>query len=241
MNCITLAHFRASLYACFPTGGDTLLNIVDALATETAAKSLPELSLSAFFPRQWSSIYQGLQNARIDRAALRRLFAAHALHPLGGQRLVLGRDARSILRPCSKTAEDRTYVPASNLPKGSTHHGGQRHRGGASSCPRYAAQPAHQLVCVSRTEPSFPRRDCLPLSAAVQSRKWLSGGQANAPVGNNHAFEPRNSFNSGQTLLRQHATCCLWHVLWQTSHVRRGKANPRTHPAAIPSGDGENS
>jgi len=118
MDCITLANFRASLYTCFSTGGDTLLNLVDALATETPAKSLPELSLSAFFPRQWGSIYQGLQNARIDRAALRRLFAAHAPQPLGGQRLVLGIDASSILRPCSKTAADRTYVHASNLPKG---------------------------------------------------------------------------------------------------------------------------
>ncbi len=118
MNCITLADFRASLYACFPAGGDTLLNIVDALASETSAQSLPELSLSAFFPRKWSSLYQGLQNARIDRGALRRLFAAHSPRPLAGKRLVLGIDASSILRPCSKTAQDRTYVHASNLPKG---------------------------------------------------------------------------------------------------------------------------
>lgn len=119
MDCITLTDFRVSLYACFPTGADTLLNLVDALATETAAQSLPELSLSAFFPRKWSSLYQGLQTARIDRAALRWLFAAHAPRPVEGKRLVLGIDASSIVRPCSQTAQDRTYVHASNLPKGS--------------------------------------------------------------------------------------------------------------------------
>ena len=119
MDCITLTDFRASLSAAFHAGGDTLLNIVDALATETAAKSLPELSLSAFFPRKWSSLYQGLQHARIDRAALRRLFAASAPQPREGKRLVLGVDASSIVRPCSQTAADRTYVHASNLPEGS--------------------------------------------------------------------------------------------------------------------------
>lgn len=119
MDCITLTNYRASLYACFDAAGDTLLNIVDALATETAAQSLPELSLSAFFPRKWSSLYQGLQHARIDRAALRRVFAAHASRPMEGKRLVLGIDASSILRPCSQTAADRTYVHASNLPEGS--------------------------------------------------------------------------------------------------------------------------
>ena len=39
MNCITLTDFRTSLSACFLAGGETLLNRVDALATETAAHS----------------------------------------------------------------------------------------------------------------------------------------------------------------------------------------------------------
>jgi len=119
MDCITLAAFRENLYGCFLQAGDTLLNLIDALATETPAKSLPELSLSPCFQRGWGSLYQGLQNARIDRSALRRLFAAHAPQPTEGKRLVLGIDASSILRPCSKTAADRTYVHASNLPEGS--------------------------------------------------------------------------------------------------------------------------
>ena len=119
MDCITVTDLRASLYAYFDAGGDTLLNLVDALATETAAHSLPELSLSAFFPRQWSSLYQGLQNARIDRPALRRVFAASAPRPPEGKRLVLGIDASSIVRPRSRTAADRTYVHVSNLPEGS--------------------------------------------------------------------------------------------------------------------------
>ncbi len=119
MNCITLTDFRERLLASFLLAGDTLLNLVDALATETPAHSLAELSLSPFFPRQWGSLYQGLQRAQIDRDALRKLFASGVPVPQPGTRLVLGIDASSILRPCSKTAADRTYVHVSNLPEGS--------------------------------------------------------------------------------------------------------------------------
>src|SRR5207253_1400380 len=49
---------------------------------------------------------------------LQRLFVGLAPLP-PAQRLVLGVDASSIARPLSKTARDRTYVHASNLPEGS--------------------------------------------------------------------------------------------------------------------------
>lgn len=44
--------------------------------------------------------------------------ADHAPLPEPGKRLILGGDASSILRPPSKTAQDRTYVHVSNLPDG---------------------------------------------------------------------------------------------------------------------------
>ena len=69
--------------------------------------------------RQWPSLYQALQEASVDRVALQRLFSAYVRLPAAGERLVLGIDASSIARPCSKTAEDRTYVHQSNLPEGS--------------------------------------------------------------------------------------------------------------------------
>jgi hypothetical protein len=94
------------------------MNLVDALCAETSARSLVELSLSPFFERQWPSLYEALQDAKIDRGALQILFAEHAPRPEAGQRFVLGGDASSILRVESKTAEDRTYVHASNLPEG---------------------------------------------------------------------------------------------------------------------------
>lgn len=113
-----LITFRYQLYGCLHKAGDAVFNVVDALLTETAAKSLAELSLSPFCERQWGSIYQSLQQTQIDRQKLRRLFIAQAPSPSEGKRLVLGVDASSIARPASKTAADRTYVHQSNLPKG---------------------------------------------------------------------------------------------------------------------------
>src|SRR5882724_8058662 len=113
-----LTGFRNQLYGCFAKAGDALFNIIDALLSETAARSLAELSLSAFCTRRWGSLYQGLQQADIDRSHLQRLFAMHAPLPEEGKRLVLGIDASSIARPFSKTGRDRTYVHQSNLPKG---------------------------------------------------------------------------------------------------------------------------
>lgn len=118
MNCDTLADFRRTLYACFQKAGDALMNLVDALLTETPARSLVELSLSPCFERRWPSLYEALQDAKIDRTALHTLFADQVPQPPSGQRLVLGGDASSILRVESKTARDRTYVHASNLPEG---------------------------------------------------------------------------------------------------------------------------
>jgi len=113
-----LIEFRHRLYSCFRKASDALFNIIDALLTETASRSLAELSLSPFCERRWCSIYQAIQQADIDRQKLRRLFAEQAPHPTEGKRTVLGIDASSIARPCSKTADDRTYVHQSNLPKG---------------------------------------------------------------------------------------------------------------------------
>ena len=118
MNSDTLSLFRGDLYACFCKAGDALMNLADALLTETSAQSLPELALSPFFERRWPSLYEALQDAKIDRVALQKLFATYAPLPKEGDRLVLGGDASSILRVCSKTAQDRTYVHASNLPEG---------------------------------------------------------------------------------------------------------------------------
>ena len=118
MDFSTLAEFRRKSYACFTRAKDALMNVADALLTETPARSLAELSLSPFFERHWSSLYEAFQDGTIERTHLQKLFAEYAPESKEGERLVVGGDASSILRVQSKTARDRTYVHASNLPEG---------------------------------------------------------------------------------------------------------------------------
>ena len=118
MDFSTLTEFRSKAYDCFERAADALMNVADALLTQTPAQSLAELSLSPYFERCWPSIYAAFQDGKISRIALQQLFADYAPLPPEDERLVLGGDASSILRVQSKTARDRTYVHASNLPEG---------------------------------------------------------------------------------------------------------------------------
>ncbi|MEI7644719.1 MAG: transposase [Chloroflexales bacterium] len=92
----------------------------DALLTDTQARSLIELSQAASFQRAWSSLYEALEDGQIDRPALIRLFAEHVPAAMVGERLVLGVDVSSILRPDVHTSADHTLVHRSNLPKDAT-------------------------------------------------------------------------------------------------------------------------
>ena len=66
MHFNTLDHLRQQMYHCFERGRDALFNLSDALLSESQARSLPELSLSVFFERRWPSVYEALQDGRID-------------------------------------------------------------------------------------------------------------------------------------------------------------------------------
>lgn len=124
-NLHALTQFRRQIYNTFERASDALMNITDALLTETQAQSLPELSLSPLFERQWHSLYEAFEDGRIQRESLRQAFAKFAPWPTS-ERIVRGTlgkrffpcDASSIARPHAKTARDRTLVHEANLPEG---------------------------------------------------------------------------------------------------------------------------
>jgi hypothetical protein len=121
MDCTILEVFRHNLYhGCLRRAADALFDLADALLTDTQAGSFAELSQAASFQRAWPSLYEALEDGQIDRPALLRLFAAHLPRKMVGERLVLGLDVSSILRPDAHTAADRTLVHRSNLPKDAT-------------------------------------------------------------------------------------------------------------------------
>src|SRR5712691_11329085 len=119
MNLNTLNEFRHAVYGCFKQAGDALFNTVDALSSETAAHSFPELSLSPLFERRWWSLYEAFEDGQIDQNRLRQVFVRYLVRPLERQQLWLGIDATSIERPQSKTSPDRTVVYKPNLPESS--------------------------------------------------------------------------------------------------------------------------
>lgn len=121
MDCTSLEAFRNTLYqTCFTRAADALCDLVDALLTDTQARSFIELSQAASFQRAWPSLYEALEDGRIDRPAMLRVFADHLPAAMVGDRLVLGLDVSSILRPDAHTSADRTLVHRSNLPKDDT-------------------------------------------------------------------------------------------------------------------------
>jgi DDE superfamily endonuclease len=118
MDTTTLAAFRQGLYAALTRARDALFEVGDGLLTTPQPRSFVELSQAPGVQRRWPSLYAALADGRVDRAALRRLFAAHLPRPAAGERLVLGLDTSPIHRPEAHTLADRTLVYAPNAPAG---------------------------------------------------------------------------------------------------------------------------
>src|SRR5712692_3133693 len=70
----TLDRLRQQMYGCFERSRDALFDLCDALLSESQARSLPELSLSVFFQRRWPSVYEALEDGRINVKRLRESF-----------------------------------------------------------------------------------------------------------------------------------------------------------------------
>lgn len=120
MNLNTLNEFRHGVYGCFGNAKDALFNLVDALSSEAAARSFPELSFSPFFERTWASLYEALEDGQIEASRLRQVFVDFAPLPQAGEIVFLGVDTSNLYRPEAQTASDRTLVPMANVPK-NTH------------------------------------------------------------------------------------------------------------------------
>jgi len=117
MNFNTLKQFRHEVYGCFGQAKDALWNTVDALLSEDRAHSFPELSLSPLFERQWPSLYEGLEDGKIDQHGLRKVFTRFLPPPSAGQALWVGIDVSGIARPRSVTSADRSAQYVHNLPE----------------------------------------------------------------------------------------------------------------------------
>ncbi len=55
--------FRQKIYNCFESCSDACMNLLDALAGNTGANSIAELSLNPLFPRSYNSIYKAISES----------------------------------------------------------------------------------------------------------------------------------------------------------------------------------
>lgn len=117
MHFNTLGPFRQQMYDCFERSRDALFNVCDALVSEPQARSLPELSLSAFFERRWPSVYEALQDGRINTDRLRKVFV-HALieRQRADEPVWLGLDSSAMERLEADRSRDRGMISVPNMP-----------------------------------------------------------------------------------------------------------------------------
>ena len=110
--------FRTDVYGTFHQRADAVFDVIDALASDTQARSPVELSLSPFFRHQYSSLYKGLKAWEYDAAALDMVLLGALPEPEpGGFRLwVLDETPRR--RQYAPTLADRGYVYAPNPVRG---------------------------------------------------------------------------------------------------------------------------
>ncbi len=117
MHFNTLDEVRQHIYRCFERSRDALFNVSDALLSESQAHSLPELSLSVFFQRRWPSVYEALQDGRINVERLRTVFVQALLADKPTDEPVwLGLDSSGMQRLEAESSRDRGMIYVPNMP-----------------------------------------------------------------------------------------------------------------------------
>jgi len=117
MHFNTLDEVRKPMYGCFERGRDALFNLSDALRSSSQARSLPELSLSVYFQRSFPSVYEALQDGRINVERLRTVFVQARLSDKPTDEPVwLGMDSSGMQRLEAESSRDRGMIYVPNLP-----------------------------------------------------------------------------------------------------------------------------
>lgn len=115
--------FRQGLHDCFEQRPDTLMDLLDALASNSNARSPAELSLNPLFRRDYSALYKAIkhffQSSSVKQVNQERLkqekqfieVLASVVPPLVERPFRLfGLDVTPVPRPDAQTLADRTFV-----------------------------------------------------------------------------------------------------------------------------------
>lgn len=115
---IELEQFRQQLYQNFDNRADTLMELVDAICSNPAARSVVEYSLTPCFRRSYSTIFKAVKEMRWDDLHIARLVTPYLPRPKNRAYWLLGSDVTPQPRPFAHTLADRGMVHQPNLVKG---------------------------------------------------------------------------------------------------------------------------
>ena len=108
-------HVFASALPQYLGGLRYIQNVVDDLKRQ--AQSLPELSLSPCFERQWPSVSEALEDGRINVGQLRAIWVKALVEERAeSEPIWLGVDTSNVERATARTSADRTIIHLPNLP-----------------------------------------------------------------------------------------------------------------------------
>ena len=118
-----LKQFRQQLYSSLAYRGDTIMDLLDALSSNTTAKSAAELSLNPLFRRGYGSIYDGIQQfsqsvgvettaeeRRAQEQQLMQLIGSYLPTPQQQKYWLFGVDVTPAPRRFARTLDDRGFV-----------------------------------------------------------------------------------------------------------------------------------
>ena len=101
-----LQQFRQDVYDVLGNARDALFDLMDAVLVSRSVSSFAELSLSPVFRRQWSSLYEALEDSNPPRQQLMELYLKQLPET---EPIVLAGDHTAWSRPQAVTLKDRTY------------------------------------------------------------------------------------------------------------------------------------
>ncbi|MCP4205987.1 MAG: transposase [Shimia sp.] len=118
-----LEQFREQLYQSFERCADSLMDLLDALSSQTTARSVVELSLEACFQREYSSLYKAIAGffevsaegpaegeRREQEEGLLGIVANYVPSPAARPYWLFGTDVTSVPRQFARTLAERGYV-----------------------------------------------------------------------------------------------------------------------------------
>jgi hypothetical protein len=103
------------MYQSFNKRADTLMDLVDAVCSQTRANSVVELSLQSCFQRSYSAIFKAMDEYRPGDDDLGKLAGPYLPQPEQRPFWLLGVDVTPQPRPYARTLEERGFVYQPNV------------------------------------------------------------------------------------------------------------------------------